>query len=319
VRGAVAPLLINKASADSRFSDHPGLKLYGIESYIAVPLRRLNGEGFGTLCALDPLPSDLSEENFEIFNLLASLIAYELEADEQQQKNAAELKAARLVAETQARMMGVLGHDLRNPLSTVKLAAGMLNNDAIPPEKKLVLAGKILSSADRMQQMIEDLLDMTRAQQGFDFSLDRRPYDLRAVCEQIVGEFKIINSNRTIDFSAAGDCRGQFDEGRVAQVFSNLISNALRYGAQNKAVRVDLKGDDSAVVLNVNNQGTPIPPETVPQLFTAFWRGTNDEKGLGLGLYIVEQIMQLHGGTISVESSAEKGTTFTATFPKQAA
>lgn len=293
------------------------MKLYGIESYIAVPLNRLNGESFGTLCALDTLPSDLSEENFEIFNLLASLIVYELEADERQQRSRSELEAARRVGETQARMMGILGHDLRNPLNTVKMAATLMSKQILSAEQSIDMVGKILGSTGRMQEMIEDMLDMTRAQYGFDFSVNRKYCDLSRVCEQIVGEFKIINPDNRIDFRIAGDCQGYFDEGRVAQVVSNLVSNALRYGAADKLVRVGLAGDDSAVVLKVNNQGEPIPPDAISQLFTAFWRGKSDEKGLGLGLYIVEQITQLQGGTISVASNEENGTTFTATFPKQ--
>ncbi|WP_405046635.1 GAF domain-containing protein [Pseudomonas sp.] len=86
VGGAVAPLLINKASVDPRFSAHPGLALYGIESYIAVPLNRLDGTYFGTLCALDTEPAQLSEADFDILQLLAQLIAFELEADEQQRR-----------------------------------------------------------------------------------------------------------------------------------------------------------------------------------------------------------------------------------------
>lgn len=119
VKGAVVPLLINRASTDPRFSGHPGLQLHGIESSIAVPLNRRDGSYFGTLCALDPLPANLSADHFAVFHLLAQLIAFELEADEHQQRREAAVPALE-------DFVAIAAHDLRQPLSALAVQVQLL-------------------------------------------------------------------------------------------------------------------------------------------------------------------------------------------------
>lgn len=314
------PLLINQASRDARFSEHPGLKLYGIESYIAVPLNRMNGELFGTLCALDPLPAELSDEDFEIFQLFAQLIAYELEAEEKQLERELQLTEERRRNDVQARFMSILGHDLRNPLNTISGAANVQLLINPENEKSAELSRKILRSAKQMNLMISDLLDASRHGNGDAIPVAKKPLNLRETALMLIEDFRLGHSDRKIDFTADDNCCGAVDEMRFNQVLSNLLSNAVRYGKPDSPVKVSLREKDSAIFLSVNNQGEPIPAEERESLFNPFWRGAkhakNDSKGLGLGLYIVRQIMRAHNGAINVESSSENGTTFTAIFEK---
>lgn len=309
--------MINQASLDSDCKDHPGLKIYGIESYIAVPLYRRDGEYFGTLCALDPLPANLSEEDFETFRLFADLIGYELEAAEQQTEREEALTLARQSSDRRARFMSILGHDLRNPLNTIIMAATLQEQGALDRDKNAQMAGKILKTAKRMQFLIEDLLDTTQAVQGNEIYIERKPSDLSEILRQLIDEFRIVHPERKIEFNAEDKCYGDWDEGRLGQVLSNLLSNALHYGEKSEPVKVDLIEDSSRVLLRVNNRGKTISKEIQQSLFTPFWRGarrnqaTPNSSGLGLGLFIVKQIVESHGGDVKVESNEAEGTTFT--------
>lgn len=317
MRGAVAPLLINHASQHEDFRDHPGLHKYGIESYIAVPLYRRDGECFGTLCALDPRPAELSGEELDIFQLFADLIAYELESSEQQAEREEELKLARQSSERRARFMGILGHDLRSPLNTIVMAATMQKRGQLSAEQNVEMAEKVLKTAKRMQFLIDDLLDTTQAVQGNEIFIERKPADLREILQHLIEEFRIAYPERTIEFNASDRCYGDWDEGRLGQVLSNLLSNALHYGTPDRPVTIDLIEDCDQVRLRVNNRGEPISEELKNNLFAPFWRGarkrgvTPNSSGLGLGLFIVKQIVESHGGEIEVESDEENGTTFT--------
>lgn len=321
MRGAVAPLLINHASIDERYKNHPGLTKYGIESYVAVPLFRNNGELFGTLCALDSEPRNISEKHIHTFELMANLIAFELEAEEQREEREEALKLAEQTSEARARFMSILGHDLRNPLNTIVMAANLQKMD-IAQEKNLEMSEKIIKTAKRMNFLIEDLLDASQTFQGNKIRIELKPTDLRRICLDIVEEFKISNPERIFEFYAEENCYGNWDEGRIGQVLSNFVSNAISYGSSSKPIKINLIEDCDKVVLQVNNQGEVIEDETQKNLFKPFWRGAkkhSNSSGLGLGLYIVKQIVESHGGSITVESNREYGTTFTCIFPSKEA
>lgn len=292
---------------------------YGIESYIGVPLLRSDGELFGTLCALDPEPREISEENIETLELLARLIAFELEAEEQTAEREEALRLAEKSNETRARFMGVLGHDLRSPLNTIVMAANIQKKGLLPAEQNAGMAEKILRAAKRMKYLIEDLLDTTQTVQGNRLRIERKPADLEEICRLVVEEFVISNPDRTIEFSAAGDLSGWWDEGRLGQVVSNLLSNAIHYGTPDRPIAVFLHGGEDRATLEVTNYGRVIAPAVRKNLFRPFWRGArkrSHSSGLGLGLYIVKQIVDAHGGSIDVVSDQERGTTFTVVFEK---
>jgi signal transduction histidine kinase len=285
-----------------------------------VPLYRLDGELFGTLCSLDPNPTDVSEDDLELFQLFANLIAYELDADDKARQREAELEKITAESESQRRFMSILGHDLRNPLSTITMAASLQRRENLSPEKNLEMAEKIVKTAKRMQYLIEDLLETTQSMSGIDINIVTKPIDLSRICRGIVEEFKISHPDAKIEFYNEGNCFGEWDERRIGQILANLVSNAVSYGKSEMPIKVNLTEDYDRVIIQVNNRGDIISDEAKQHLFTAFWRGSkkggDNSSGLGLGLYIVKRIVEAHRGTISVESNHEDGTTFTVIFEK---
>jgi signal transduction histidine kinase/FixJ family two-component response regulator len=214
--------------------------------------------------------------------------------------------------------IGILGHDLRNPLNAVLMAQHLLMETVPEGEKRLLM--RLGSSAKRMERMITQLLDFTRARSGGGIALSREPSDLAVICAQTVDELKTSNPERQIEMTVTGDASGRWDTDRMAQVFSNLIANAVTYGSRNTAVEIELTASASEVACMVRNFGPPIPSELVPYLFDPFRRARHAKaaaaQGLGLGLFICQQIVAAHGGKTLVESSEAQGTLFTVTLPK---
>jgi PAS domain S-box-containing protein len=227
----------------------------------------------------------------------------------------AELRAA---LQFRDRMLGVLSHDVRNPLAVIVTSAALLERRLSGPgdESRRASVRRIADNASQVERMMRDLLDYTRARQGRGLPIDPRDSDLAALCRQIVDNLQVIHPARTLDLSATGDARAYIDPDRAAQVISNLLTNAIAYSAAETPVRITLLGSDDSVLLEVHNRGRPIPAEIMPRLFEPFERGASDRAGLGLGLYIAHQIVEAHGGTISVRSDAATGTAFAIRWPR---
>jgi signal transduction histidine kinase len=214
--------------------------------------------------------------------------------------------------------VGILGHDLRNPLGAI-LTAAQLMLRRNPDDKTVRPLTRILSSGERMTRMIEQLLDFTRARIGGGIPLARRDVDLQPLIEQIVDEEELAATGWAFDVSLDGDQKGSWDPDRLAQVFSNLISNAVRHGSPSAPLRLAVDGRHAAFVdVTVHNDGT-IPAPVLPGLFDPF-QGTRSmrggSEGLGLGLFISAQIIKAHGGEIRVDSSPDAGTTFSIRLPR---
>ena len=237
------------------------------------------------------------------------------------QKRAQEELAQALAFREQ--MMGILGHDLRNPLSAVRaLASLLLRREGLPDGVRQGLA-EIGRAGQRMLEMIGTLLDFTDSRFKGGLPIAPVSTDLHEVCRGVVQELMAAGRGRTIELHLKGDGRGTWDPARVAQVVSNLVANALEHGAGDQPVRVSVGGDEEDAVLEVENQGPPIAPEVMAVMFEPFrgsaLRDASHARGLGLGLYIVSQVVKAHGGTVSVDSSAERGTTFTVRLPRSSA
>ncbi len=235
------------------------------------------------------------------------------------QKRAQEQLAQALVF--RERMMGILGHDLQNPLGAVRALASLLSRREDVPQNARESLAEIGRASQRMFEMIGTLLDFTQSR--FEDSLPIAPVatDLHDVCRGVVDELLAVEPGRTIELDMEGDGRGTWDPARMAQVVSNLVANALEHGAMGGAVRVSVRGDEEDAVLEVENQGPAIAPELMAVMFEPFCRGSaprdaTHARGLGLGLYIVSQVVHAHGGTIAVDSTAERGTTFTVRLPR---
>ncbi len=221
------------------------------------------------------------------------------------------------------RFLGILGHDLRTPLSAVTLSASTLTRHGGLGESQQRAAARILTSARRMERMIRDLLDFTRSRHRGGIPVAPQPADLRAIARAVLDEVHASQPDREVRLDVKGDARGEWDPDRLAQVVSNLVVNALDYSPEETPVDVTVRGDDATVVVAVHNQGPPIAPEVRAILFDPFRRGKRAStsgrasRGLGLGLFIVEQIVRAHGGAITVASD-EHGTTFSVSLPRRA-
>ncbi len=214
--------------------------------------------------------------------------------------------------------LGMVGHDLRNPLSSIITGSTLLlRQGKLAPEQSRIVT-RVLSSGQRMVRMIEQLLDFTRTRLGEGLPIDRASVDLRVVAERIIDEIKQAQPAASVDFAASGNTAGEWDGALMEQVFSNLLGNALEHG-DGETVQFTMDGDTDGLRIRIRNGGEPIPGSLLPHLFDPFRRvlksGKGRSQGLGLGLYISEQIVKQHGGTIRLSSSAEDGTAFEILLP----
>jgi PAS domain S-box-containing protein len=227
----------------------------------------------------------------------------------------------RLRSDFERQLIGIVSHDLRNPLNVVLLGAQMMMAAELaePMRKQL---GRIQSAAERANRLVRDLLDFTQARLGGGIPIDPRPADLHALLRAMIDELAIGAPTRTIELEDHGDGAGMWDPDRIAQVFQNLISNALKYSPPNSTVRVSCEASEDAVVVTVHNEGPPIVRTKLGVLFEPYERGNASPDGanrsVGLGLYIVKQIVESHGGTVVVTSTATEGTNFVVTLPRVA-
>ncbi|MEI9949037.1 MAG: PAS domain-containing sensor histidine kinase [Pseudomonadota bacterium] len=222
------------------------------------------------------------------------------------------------IQEFQERFLAILGHDLRNPLASIDMGVAILREQINDPAATRVLA-RMASSTGRMTRMIEQILDLTRSRLAGGLELDLRVMDVRATLVKIVDEVRTAYPARAIEFLAPhASILGDSD--RMEQVFSNLIGNAVLHGDPASPVVIRAHVDGGAVSVAIHNRGEPIPADIQPRIFDPFRRGERDSRtaktaGLGLGLYISWEIVRGHGGSIEIESSADRGTTFRVKVP----
>ena len=215
--------------------------------------------------------------------------------------------------------MAVLSHDLRGPLSAI-LASAMVLQRPQDADKVPSIAAKIQSSGRRMGRMIEDLLDVTRARQTGGLVVQCLPMDLAVAAQRTVQEIRDSHPDRVVDVTQSGDLQGLWDGERLCQVLSNLLGNAMHHGAVDRPVVLHLDGGDADVVAFSVANGGVIPSELVPHLFDPFRgrarTGVGQHQGLGLGLYIVQQLVLAHDGRIEV-CSRDGTTTFRVLLPRK--
>jgi signal transduction histidine kinase len=219
-------------------------------------------------------------------------------------------------------LLGILGHDLRTPLGVVDMSAQyLLRTDTLTaPQTKAVV--RIRRAAERMNGMVKDILDFTQTAFGVALPITPVAADFGAIAANIVGEVAALHPDSEITLTSTGDLRGRWDAGRMGQLMSNLIANAVQHGAPGETVKVVLDGDADSVSIEISNAGTPIPADTRKNLFSPMRQrpSTQGEKrsgssGLGLGLYITKEIATAHGGSIVVSSSSEQ-TSFAVRIPR---
>ncbi|HMI91145.1 MAG TPA: PAS domain-containing sensor histidine kinase [Polyangiales bacterium] len=215
-------------------------------------------------------------------------------------------------------MIGIVSHDMRNPLSAIAMGAAVLTSGELSAGQQRVIS-RIARATDRANRLIADLLDFTQARLGEGIAITPEPIDLHAVIGEAVDELTSIAPGRALRHERSGEGTCSADANRLAQLVGNLVSNAITYGAPEVPVTVRSAIGVSSCSIAVHNGGVPIPEEARARLFEPMTRGTHTSSGLrsvGLGLYIVRQIAKAHGGHTRVESSAADGTTFTVELPR---
>ena len=279
------------------------------ESFLGVPLV-VAGAVTGILVVIRSASSTGADHDEWLLSALAD-------------QAAAALEKTRLdeIGEFREQLIGIVGHDLRNPLNTIVMGAHILLLCEGLGEKETGLVRKIMSNATQATRLIDQLLDVTRSRLGGGISIDLTRFDLNDVCQQVIDETELAHPERPLRVDVRGDLTGVWDRDRMYQLLANLVGNAVHHGEPLSPIELRIDGGETEVVIDVANQGEPIPPATLPFIFDAFRKGRRTvhpsrTQGLGLGLFIVREIARSHGGSIAVTSSASDGTTFRVRLPR---
>jgi signal transduction histidine kinase len=217
--------------------------------------------------------------------------------------------------------LGILAHDLRNPLSVISGSADLILRGK-NTDRNEELASQISISAGRMAHMVTDLIELTRVQLGTGISVNPTKTDMHGICASVLAEMRALYPTWTFQLDAEEHLIGEWDEPRLSQVLSNLLGNAVQHGTHDSGITVTAKKVKNTLELNVHNNGPAVPAKLIPILFDRFIQGKSgfryDEgraANLGLGLYIAKEIVVAHGGTIQVHSNEKDGTNFIVSLP----
>lgn len=218
-------------------------------------------------------------------------------------------------ARLREQFIAVLGHDLRNPLASIGGAARLLRKEPLSDKGQNVIR-LMEASTDRMAGLIDDVMDFARGRLGGGIAIERRRHDLEPILRQVVEELEASHPERLIECDFQLPAQAPVDPGRLSQLVSNLLANALAYGAAQAPVRLCAAIAEEQLTLSVANSGEPIPPAAMERLFQPFVRGEvqPNQGGLGLGLHIASEIAKAHGGQLSASSCAHE-TRFTLVLP----
>ena len=303
VRQTGKAIVISDLAQDALHSFRPAPAALVYRSYISVPIVLSGGRFFGTLCAIDPRPVRLdAPETIAMFNLFAELLVFHIEALEP----AAEPVPQAL--EVSKKFLTVLGHDLRNPLATINMSAWTLARSA-PNDKSNHVVDAIHNSVVRMSGLIDNMLDFASGRLDGDIVLDRDADEpVEPVLRAVIAECHAYWPDRTIEVAFAIDAAVKCDRGRIAHLCSNLLRNALAYGAPDQPVRVRAATVGGVFELSVANAGEPLSAEAQERLLRPYVRGMErpGPHGAGLGLFVAAAIARAHGGRLEVRSTPEE-------------
>lgn len=309
---------IDHVAEDPIYKDHPTPAMYGLQSYISIPISLKNGELFGTLCAIDPKPAFVNnEKTIKMFSLFAELIAFHLDTLQQLSRTELKLKQEQKNTELREQFIAMLGHDLRNPVHAISNSVQLLLRSDLT-ERQLRLSTIIQDASYRTRGLIENILDFAsgRLGGGIKLSFDN-DHSLETALQQVVTELQMAYPNAIIEAKFAHEAGTKADYKRIAQLFSNLLGNALTHGSPLETISVSTKDENGYFNLCVENSGTKISEEALIHLFKPFSRGKihKGNEGLGLGLFIAKEIANAHNGFLEVYSDDSK-TAFTLRIPR---
>lgn len=313
------PVIFGQASRHPVFSGHHTPRIYGLESYVSVPILTTGGKFFGTLCAIDSAPRDFHEGTIlSSITLFADLIASHLALEDRASAAETALKAETETGALREQFLAVVGHDLRSPLQGAKLAAELLE-PLQDDERGQRLTRNLTQSLNRMSGLVADMMDLARGRLAgrLELDLEEGP-DLQMVLDGVIEDVRLGHPTCEIVTEGEVDAITCFDDRRIRQLMANLLTNAVAHGDPGQPIQVTYRQTADDVEVGVANAGIPIPADFLPRLFEPFFRpeSPRSRPGLGLGLYIASEIARGHGGTLGVRSSAEEGTRFTLRVPR---
>ena len=231
----------------------------------------------------------------------------------------------KLLRDAQSLFLAILGHDVRSPLGAVSMGAQVLLQDQTLPAKVLKVGLRIFNSSRRVDEIVRDLLDFSTSHLGDGIPIDPYTVDLAEICLNVVEEARTFHPDRKLELVSKGNLVGTWDGPRLAQAFSNLISNAIQHGRPEGIIYVSIDGCQSDVLFDVKNDADVIPPSKLRTLFDPVKsfairppseRTMSRVQNLGLGLYVVKEIVKAHTGQIAVTSTEEAGVKFSVSLPR---
>lgn len=311
------PVAIDHADLDPTYKNHHTPNMYGLQSYISVPIIRKNGKFFGTLCAIDRVPNKVNNiKVINTFSLFAELIGFHLDSQDELDESSRILKLEQRNAEIREQFIAMLGHDLRNPVNAISNAVQLQLRGELDDRNKR-LAAIINDATTRTKGLINNILDFASGKLGGGIKLNyENDLSLDETIQQVITELNMawpeVKIIKNIDLSS--ELKGDYK--RIAQLLSNILGNAITHGEKGKPIQLSLKETVDGKTITVSNSGLPIPASVLPHLFMPYSRGKvrPGQEGLGLGLYISKEIVLAHGGSINVISDNTQ-TEFTILFP----
>lgn len=317
-RSARRPVVIDHASNDPIYRDHPTPRIYHIESYISVPIILPNGEYFGNLCAVDPRPAVVSDaRTVSMFTLFAELIALQLMNEVRTPRAEPEPCAQRAHSDLHKHYLALLSGDLLVPVEQIDTTAQSLVQRTAEPEV-VRLGAELEAATQRLRRRIDDVVDFTHARLGSGILVDnQRVDDLDEALEQVVAGHREQRPDRVIDTAIAVNGPVVCDRARIQQLVSNLLAHALSHGTPDVRVTAEVHIERGRLVIRVCNCGAPISQDALERIFEPGSHTSSEPRGegLGLALYVCAQIVNAHAGSLQVSSSAADGTCFVAMLP----
>jgi signal transduction histidine kinase len=248
--------------------------------------------------------------------LLALVVAAGLAARAEMRRREEQAQERLRLLQLQERILGIVSHDLRTPLSAIQSGAKLLARSGLGPEQARI-AALVHSSSRKMERIIADLLDYTRTRASKGIPLSIRDTDAGEVCARVAEEAALSGGGAVVAVQRSGDLSGLWDPDRLEQALGNLVANAVRHAQRGTPVRIRAAGEEDRVRIEVENEGPHIPSEVVRSVFDPFQGAGRGPASLGLGLFIVRTIVEAHGGTVEVESEPGRPVTFTIRLPRR--
>jgi len=301
VRNAATPIAIADLTADERYRTHPTRVRFGAQAYVGVPVQFDGGEVIGTLSAIGKSPHSGIERAVPLMSLLAQLVAHELQLEDHARDTENRLLREQLTSEERERFLALVAHDLRNPLAAIRLHAELLAKQVGPNQR--ALTERVLAITARMVRLIDDLLDLSRGRVGSGIMVRPGHVDPRHFLETRLAEIQTANpgAELQLELLPLPSSTDAWDPDRVAQLLDNVVGNAIQHGA-GEPVKISARALDEFCQIDVVNGGAAIPDDVLETLFEPFHRTSAPGRGLGLGLYIANEIARAHGGGITATS-----------------